>query len=215
MNDSTRRPTKGETPRPEDMEGFQTDGAPARSPSAGEPRGPESGAIPGEDQLINGETMPPAEQIAQLKQERDEFREQALRSRAEFANYQKRAKQQADSDRIYSIASLARDLLEPFDNLERAIEALRASGALDVTAGLDMVQKQLLDILAKHGVEPIPAHGRPFDPNLHDAVVQQPSPDHPEGTVVAELSKGYKIRDRVLRPSKVAVSAKPPRAEPD
>ena len=72
-----------------------------------------------------------------------------------------------------------------------------------------MVQKQLLEILAKHGVEPIAAHGRPFDPNLHDAVLQQPSREHPEGTVVAELSKGYKIRDRVLRPSKVAVSAKP------
>jgi molecular chaperone GrpE len=148
--------------------------------------------------------------VEQLMQERDDYKDQLLRSRAEFANYQKRAKQQADADRVYYIASLARDLLEPLDNLERAIEALRASGAEGVTAGLDMVQKQLLEILAKHGVEPIPAHGHPFDPNLHDAVVQQPSHDHPAGTVVAELGKGYKIRERVLRPSKVAVSAKPP-----
>ena len=138
------------------------------------------------------------------------MKDQVLRARAEFANYQKRAKQQADSDRVYAVGSLARDLLDPLDNLERAIEALRASGDLGVTAGLDMVQRQLAEVLAKHGVEPIKAHGCPFDPNLHDAVVQQPSALHPEGTVVSELSKGYKIRERVLRPSKVAVSTKPP-----
>jgi molecular chaperone GrpE len=150
------------------------------------------------------------ESAAQIKQERDEYREQALRVRAEFANYQKRAKQQAESDREYAVGTLARDLLEPLDNLDRAIEALRASGAGGVTAGLDMVQRQLHEILAKHGVEPIAAQGHLFDPNLHDAVIHQPSREHPEGTVVSELSRGYTIRERVLRPSKVAVAAKPP-----
>jgi molecular chaperone GrpE len=151
----------------------------------------------------------PAEQVAQLKRERDEYRDQLLRSRAEFANYQKRAKQQADSDRVYAVGSLAKDLLDPLDNLSRAIDHLRASGSEGITAGLDMVQKQLLDVLAKHGVEPIEALGTPFDPNLHDALVQQPTAAHPEGTVVRELSKGYRIRDRVLRPTTVAVSARP------
>jgi molecular chaperone GrpE len=150
-----------------------------------------------------------SESLGQIKQERDDLKDQLLRSRAEFANYQKRAKQQADSDRVYAVGSLARDLLDPIDNLERAIEALRASGALGVTAGLDMVQRQLMETLAKHGVEPIPAQGLPFDPNLHDAVLQQPTLEHPEGTVVSELSKGYTLRERVLRPTKVAVSAKP------
>ncbi len=157
----------------------------------------------------NGETMSASDQITQLKQDLDEARDQVLAARAEFANYQKRAKQQADADRAYAAGSLARDLLEPLDNLERAIGALRASGDPGVTAGLDMVQKQLLDVLGTHGVEPIPALGQPFDPNLHDAIVKQPSREHPEGTVVAELSKGYTIRDRVLRPTKVAVSVKP------
>jgi len=147
-----------------------------------------------------------ANDVEQLRKERDEYREQSLRSKAEFANYQKRAKQQAETDRAYAVGSLARDLLDSLDNLVRAIDALRASGAEGVTAGLDMVQKQLHEVLAKHGVEPIPALGEPFDPNFHDAVVQQPSADCPEGTVVGEMSKGYKIRDRVLRPSKVAVS---------
>ena len=73
-----------------------------------------------------------------------------------------------------------------------------------------MVQKQLHEVLAKHGVEPINALGEAFDPNFHDAVLQQPSREHPEGTVVSELTRGYKIRDRVLRPPKVAVSVPPP-----
>ena len=155
-----------------------------------------------------------AEQIAQLSKERDDYREQALRSRAEFANYQKRAKQQADADRVYAVGSLAKDLLDPLDNLERAIDALRASGAEGITAGLDMVQRQLLEVLAKHGVEPIAALGQPFDPNLHEALVQQPTPDHPEGTVVGELSKGYKIRDRVFARAR-SRSPSTASAEPD
>jgi molecular chaperone GrpE len=168
------------------------------------------GVQPTEDrQPINGGNMSASEQIAQLKQERDELRDQALRARAEFANYQKRAKQQADADRVYAVGSLAKDLLEPLDNLDRAIEALRANGALGITAGLDMVQKQLHEIMSRHGVEPIPAQGHPFDPNLHEAILQHPSLEHPEGTVVSEMSKGYTIRDRVLRPSKVSVSVKP------
>jgi molecular chaperone GrpE len=167
------------------------------------------GPQPNEGQSTQGETMAASEEITQLKQERDELRDQALRARAEFANYQKRAKQQADADRVYAVGSLAKDLLDPLDNLDRAIDALRVKGAEGITAGLDMVQKQLHEIMARHGVEPIPAHGQPFDPNLHEAMLQQPSQEYPEGTVIAEMSKGYTIRDRVLRPSKVAVSTKP------
>ncbi len=170
---------------------------------------PETGSEPSNEQSPNGETRMAADLTAQIKQERDECRDQLLRARAEFANYQKRAKQQADADRAYAIGSLVRDLLDPIDNLERAIDALRSSAAEGITAGLDMVQKQLLETLAKHGVEPILAQGQPFDPNFHEAILRQPSADHPEGTVVAEFGRGYKIRDRVLRPTKVAVSVKP------
>ena len=153
--------------------------------------------------------MPPIEELASLQKERDDLKDQLLRARAEFANYQKRARQQADADRVYAIGDLARDLLEAIDNLERATGALRSSANEGITAGLEMVQKQMLATLAKYGVEPIDALGQPFDPNLHDALTQQPSTKHPEGTVVAEMGKGYRIHDRVLRPSKVAVSVKP------
>jgi len=209
MNDKPTNPDTGESP-----ERNQTAGAGPGRESA--QRGPsefgarsESGSKPSNAESPNGETPVAADETAQLKQERDECRDQLLRARAEFVNYQKRTKQQADADRAYAIGSLARDLLDTIDNLERAIEALRSSAAEGITAGLDMVQKQLLDTLAKHGVEPILAQGQPFDPNFHDAMLKQPSADYPEGTVVAELGRGYKIRDRVLRPTKVAVSVKP------
>jgi molecular chaperone GrpE len=161
------------------------------------------------DQAPNEPQSALTEEIAQLQKQRDEYFDQLQRSRAEFANYQKRSKSQADADRIYAVGTLARDLLDPLDNLERATDALRASGASGITEGLDMVYKQLLATLAKHGVVPIAALGKPFDPNQHEAMIQQPDAEHPEGTVVAELSKGYRIHDRVLRPTKVAVSVRP------
>jgi molecular chaperone GrpE len=168
------------------------------------------------DKAPNGPQAAVLDEIAQLQKQRDEYLDQLQRSRAEFANYQKRSKSQADADRLYAVGSLARDLLDGLDNLERATDALRASGASGITEGLDMVHRQMLATLAKHGVEPIAALGKPFDPNQHEAMIQQPDAEHPEGTVVAELSKGYRIHDRVLRPSKVAVSIRPaqPGSEP-
>ena len=150
------------------------------------------------------------DELSQLQSQRDEYFEQLQRSRADFANYQKRSKSQADADRQYAIASLAGDLLDGLDNLERAAEALRVSAAPGIGEGLELVHKQLLATLAKHGVQPISALGQPFDPNQHEAIVQQPDAEHPEGTVVAELSKGFRLHDRVLRPTKVAVSILPP-----
>jgi molecular chaperone GrpE len=151
----------------------------------------------------------PNEDFAQVQRQRDDYFDQLQRTRAEFVNYQRRSKTQADADRVYAVGSLARDLLDAIDNLERAAGALRASAASGITEGLDMVHKQLLATLAKHGVEPIQALGKPFDPNEHEALIQQPEAGQPEGTVVDELSKGYRIKDRVLRPTKVAVSVKP------
>jgi len=147
--------------------------------------------------------------LSQALRQRDDYLEQLQRSRAEFANYQKRSKSQADADRVYAVGSLVRDLLDGLDNLDRATEALKSSAAAGITEGLSMVHKQLLATLAKHGVEPIAALGQPFDPNQHEALVQQPDAGREEGTVVAELGKGYRLRDRVLRPTKVAVSVKP------
>lgn len=150
-----------------------------------------------------------APEASDVTRERDEFRDKYLRLQAEFANYQKRAKAQAENDRLYMIRPLALDLLDVLDNFERAMQAASNAGAAGIVSGLEMVHKQMLGALAKNGVEAIPAIGQPFDPNYHEALMQQPDADHPEGTVVAELGKGYKLNDRVLRPTKVAVSVKP------
>jgi molecular chaperone GrpE len=171
----------------------------------------EADGPPPEPATTEGETVPlnASDELTQTQKQRDDYFEQLQRNRAEFANYQKRARSQAEADRLYAVGSLARDLLESLDNLERGAESLRATAPAEVVDGLTMIHRQLLATLAKHGIEPIEALGQPFDPNQHEALLQQPVADVPEGTVVAELGKGYKLHDRVLRPSKVAVSIKP------
>ena len=169
--------------------------------------------IENETTTPNAADAPPTahagDELAQAIRQRDDYSDQLLRARAEFANYQKRARTQAEADRQYAVAGLALDLLNVLDNFERAIEAARAAGSTGIVEGLDIVNKQLAAAFAKHGVEPIAALGKPFDPNQHEALVQQPDAHHPEGTVVAELGKGYRLGERVLRPTKVAVSVHP------
>ena len=154
-------------------------------------------------------TVPGGEDLAAVTKQRDEYFEQLQRARAEFANYQKRAKAQADLDRVYLAVPIALDILNVLDNYDRAIESARKGGATAIADGLVMVEKQFLAALAKHGVEPIAALGEPFDANFHEAITQQATADHPEGTVVAEFAKGYKLKDRLIRPTKVAVSVAP------
>ena len=151
----------------------------------------------------------PGDELTQALRQRDEYHDKLQRAHAEFLNYQKRAKAQAESDRLYLIKPLALDILDALDNFDRAIETARAGGAKAIAEGLLMVEKQFFAALNKHGVEPIPALGQPFDPNLHEAIMQQPDAHHPEGTVVNEFAKGYKLGDRVIRPAKVAVSIRP------
>ncbi len=165
---------------------------------------PNPSAAEGATSDPGGETA-----LAQITQERDQYLNLLQRTQAELVNYRKRAQAQAESDRLYAISNLAADILHVLDNFERALEAARASGASSIAEGLDLVYKQLLGTLAKHGVEPIESVGQPFDPNMHEALTQLPDPEHPEGTVVKEFGKGYRIKDRVLRPSRVAVSVRP------
>lgn len=168
---------------------------------------PENPPEPGPDGAAAD--APDAPDLAELTRQRDEYLDQLQRSRAEFANYQKRARAQAEADRAYAVGRLAEDLIHVLDNFERALQAARAADAGPIVEGLDLVHRQLLEALAKHGVEPIEARGRPFDPSFHEAIAQRPDPAQPEGTVVDEVGRGYKLRDRVLRPSRVVVSAGP------
>src|SRR5690606_20743417 len=97
------------------------------------------------------------------------------------------------------------------DNLQRALQAAKTTRDLDqLVQGVQMVAQQLDDALARHNVTPIASHGEPFDPNVHEAIQQSPSNEHPALTVLHEVERGYKLRDRVVRPSKVIVSSGPP-----
>jgi molecular chaperone GrpE len=153
--------------------------------------------------------------VQEAERARDENLNLVARARADFENYQKRNQRDLAVERRYAQAPLAGDLLPALDNLERAIAAAEKAGdAGPLAKGVHMVQNQLLDVLRRHGVTRIEAQGKPFDPNLHQAVVQQPTAERPPNTVVQVLEQGYLLHDRVLRPARVAVSTAPPVVEP-
>ena len=147
---------------------------------------------------------------ATAERERDQFLALVQQTRADFENYQKRVQRDMAQERRYAQAPLAADLLAALDNLERATAAAQQAGETGpLVQGVAMVQAQFLDVLRRHGVTRIEAQGQPFDPNLHQAVMQQPAADVPPNTVVQVLEQGYTIHDRVLRPARVAVSRAP------
>ena len=153
---------------------------------------------------------PIREDLAGLRaraQERDQFLALLQRTQADFENYQKRTQRERESERRYWHGAFALDLLPVIDNLDRAMTAAKQAGESGpLVQGVGMVQTQLLDMLKRHGITPIDALGKPFDPNLHQAIMQQPSPDHPAQTVIQVLQQGFMIHDRVLRPAGVIVS---------
>jgi molecular chaperone GrpE len=116
----------------------------------------------------------------------------------------------AAQERQYAAYSFAADVLPAIDNLDRALDAAKQAGETGPLAqGVRMVQSQLLDVLKRHGVARIEALDKPFDPNLHQAVMQVPTADKTPMTVVQVLESGYQMHDRVLRPARVAVSTEP------
>jgi molecular chaperone GrpE len=139
--------------------------------------------------------------------ERDQFLELLRRTRADFENYQKRARREREDERRYLHGPVVLDLLPVLDNLERATTA--AAGVCDtdpLAQGVALVRAMFLDGLRRHGVTPIPAHGRPFDPFLHHAVARTTAPGRRPNTIVRVLKQGYRIHDRVLRPAEVVVA---------
>lgn len=149
--------------------------------------------------------------LAALAQERDEFKDQALRARAEFDNYRKRMARESDTVRKTAAQGLVRSLLPIVDNLERALNHVEDRGG-GLAQGVEMILRQFADVLSAQGLEPIPAKGEPFDPNIHEALTHQPSEEFPADTVMEEFQRGYRLGDYVLRPSQVVVSSGQPAA---
>lgn len=157
------------------------------------------------------------EQLADLQTraaKAEENWERLLRTTADFDNFKKRAAREKTEAIHYANAALLQKLLPILDNFEMALAAAQNAGGDQLAAfqsGVAMIQQQLRTALAENGLEEIDAAGQPFDPNFHEAVSQQESAEIPEGHVLQQLRKGYKLKDRLLRPATVVV-AKPPAA---
>jgi molecular chaperone GrpE len=144
--------------------------------------------------------------VAELAAEK----ERVLRLRAEMENLRSRASRELREERRYAALPLARDVLPAIDNVDRAIEAAEQDhkgGSL--LEGFRMVRQQLLGVLQQHHCEPIDAAGQPFDPQFHEAILQQPSNDCPANHVLMVTQQGYRMHDRVVRAAQVIVSSGP------
>jgi len=151
--------------------------------------------------------FPEENSLGQIQADIERFRDLALRTQADFENFRKRSAREKEDAIKYANASFLERLVPILDNFELGLTAARSgSGSSAILSGMDMVSKQLVDFLASSGVEPVNAEGQPFDPNLHEAVAQEASATVPENVIVRQLRRGYKLRDRLLRPATVVVS---------
>ena len=147
---------------------------------------------------------------ATMQADLDRFRDLALRSQADFDNYKKRAAREKEEAIKYANSSLLERLIAIVDNFELGLTAARGEGeSSPIYSGMNMVLKQLTDFLAENGLQPIDAEGQKFDPNLHEAIAHEPSANVPEGVVIRQTRRGYRLKDRLLRPSSVVVSSGP------
>ena len=147
------------------------------------------------------------EEPESLIKERDELADALLRLRAEFDNYRKRSAKELIDARTCAQGDLLVDLLPVLDNLERALDAAEHHEEGKVLQGVRMTRDLFVGLLTRAGVEEIPGIGTPFDPEVHDAMLHQPSDDEEEGVITAVLERGYRQGDQVLRPARVVVSA--------
>lgn len=204
-----------EAPPPEDAEQ-----APVAEEAAGQPPAEEQAEATAEvveAAEVEEQLAAAAAKIAELEGVIPELKEkcayaedQHLRLAAELQNYKQRVRKEKEQLVRFATESLVCELLPVLDNFERAMQVDPDSPAgQNLLAGVKMILDQLLQVLGSQGVDPIEALGEPFDPNLHEAVDREETTALPPDVVVAELARGYRMHDRVIRPSKVRVSAQP------
>jgi molecular chaperone GrpE len=149
--------------------------------------------------------------LAEISNQRDAFQSQYLRIAADFDNFRKRNSKEKEETELRAKQSTIVELLSVVDNFERARTQIKPQndGELGIHKSYQGVYKQLVESLKRIGVSPMRPEGQQFDPNLHEAVMRQPTDEHPEGTVIEELQRGYYLGDRILRHSLVKVAAPP------
>ncbi len=147
------------------------------------------------------------EKLNKLQEEYDKLNQQYIRLAADFDNYRKRQEQERENLIKFGTETALKSLLEVLDNFERGQKALeKVEDCEKVKESFNLVHKQVIETMSKLGLEEIKALGEEFDPNFHEAVMQTPTSEHPEHTVITELQKGYKVGDKVLRPTLVNVA---------
>ena len=166
--------------------------------------------VPAPPESPSAETEPADDDSEGLQADLNRFRDLALRSQADFENYKKRSAREKEEAIKYANSSLLERLIAIVDNFELGLEAARAEGEKSpIFSGMSMVLKQLMDFLTDNGLQPIDAAGQKFDPNLHEAIAHEPSEEFPEEVVIRQTRRGYRMKDRLLRPSSVVVSSGP------
>ncbi len=164
----------------------------------------EKGAGTDPDAASDAADRADEEEVARLRREIADLRDRSMRTLADFDNYRKRSERERQETRKYALAEPLREFLEIVDNLGLALAA--AGSADDLKSGVQMIHRQMLDLLRRHGVQEIEALGQPFNPSLHDAVTREEDPTVKEPTVTGEMRRGFRLHDRLLRPSMVKVS---------
>ena len=162
--------------------------------------GVESGSRPADPPAAGSNT----EDVAKLQQENAELRDRVTRTLADFDNFRKRSQRESQEFKKYALLEPMRDFLTVIDNLDLALSA--QGSAEDLKLGVEMIHRQMQELLRRFGATEVPAVGQPFDPTQHEAVAREESPEVKAPTVVAELRRGYRMHDRLLRPSMVKVA---------
>jgi molecular chaperone GrpE len=175
------------------------------------PQVPELDVVPETGVPSPLETLALADKLIEISSQRDAFQSQYLRIAADFDNFRKRSSKEKEDIEVQVKCSTITELLSVVDNFERARTQIKPQndGEMGIHKSYQGVYKQLVESLKRIGVSPMRPEGQQFDPNLHEAVMRQPTEEHPEGTVIEELQRGYYLGDRILRHSLVKVAAPP------
>jgi molecular chaperone GrpE len=146
--------------------------------------------------------------LTAAEQKAEEHYQKYLRAQADFDNFRRRTQKEKENQANYASLSVIEQLLPALDNFERALTASKGTqDAESLSKGVEMVFRQMEQVLSSEGLEVIPTVGEAFDPTVHQAVMQEESDEFESGTVIAELQKGYKLKDKVVRPAMVKVSS--------
>ncbi len=180
-----------------------------------DPQSPESSPIPEPDpgastDVPGAEASAEIEEIRKLQDERDQLKDQMLRTMADFQNYRKRMQQETETIRQYASEKLVTMLLPVLDNFERTLASIEQGASMEALVdGVRAIEKQVRHVLDTQHVKRIASVGEPFDPEVHEALGVEPSDEYPDNTVVTQIEAGYRMGDRVIRPARVKVSRKP------